>query len=154
MFENVFYIMKPECSNLFQLALVDNHQVISTATTLEGILDNMITICKRYKDPITLVRTMNNCQNFYNEVTIGRRKHYYLNEHPFSDQIKSKLACLHEESVNVPEKVQKPSTSLKRSKLLKPVLKVENTEQVKADADSNKPTIRKKLIKPIIRKSK
>lgn len=152
MFSNVFYIIKPEGSNLFQLALVDTHQVISTSPSLEGVLDNMITICKRYKDPITLYRVMNNCTYIYSDTTIGSRKHYYLNEHPFSDQIRSKLACLYEERVNVPEKVQNVSTSLKRSKLLKPVLKAEKREKQVVDS---KPIIckKKKLIKPIIRKS-
>lgn len=163
MFENVFYIIHTDLSHLFQLALVDTHQVISTSTTLEGILDNMLSICRKYKDPITLYRTMNNCAYLYSDATIGFRKNYLLTEHRFSDQIQSKLTSLYQDKVKTPETKKNVSMSLKKtaeSKVTKPkaVPTIKRIEKVEQKQDSihidSTPTIKKKkLMKPIIRKS-
>ena len=161
MFENVFYIIRTDLSHLFQLALVDTHQVISTSATLDGILDNMLSICKKYKDPITLYRTMNNCSYVYSDSTIGFRKNYLLMEHPFSDQIESKLATLYTDKVKTPENTQNVSTSLKKTAELKVtkekvVPTIKRMPKVVEEEDSSPSKVvlkKKKLIKPIIRKS-
>lgn len=64
--KNTFYIMK-RSESTYQLRVLSNHQVYSTSSSLDTLLDNVRTIVKRYKTPL-------NISKYYTNTDYGIRR--------------------------------------------------------------------------------
>lgn len=140
-----FYIIqtKPEW---FQLRLKFNKECISTATSLDGILNNLRTIAERYEDGDTLRRAWNGTDfKKPSEMTDDyNTKQYDIHKDDFRTEIENTIAD--ERKVNMKNSLVSPK---KKVKMLKPKITLPEIEDdVLDDAPIKplKPKLKKKLI--------